>query len=499
MMQRLSRYCDERNDAAIPFFVLLSSWTSYNFFSECDFCVNLIAFLNRRGIIMNFRNSLLVAFVAIVPVLILSCGGSGGGASTITGPTLSMSEAKELVIDQLYINGGMADEYSKKGGEFSVYLRDAATGKNFACTTLNDGMNKLAIPGMYYANLSVPFKELDVAHPSEVVKFKLIFVEQDSKGCPDDIDESDDIVGISDDVMLDDIIDRNIWATNGHATTVLELKGSDHKNVEDMAPSTEDGLYVDELNFKDEKDALGYYLFVDGEGVAGKKYQCQIDDAYMDNIVNGDILYAALGYPVPCILSTDSQFDSIKVKFELYAQKEDGVHLIGDTDPKRVDEAIGSTIQFKDGKGSISLRSVETEPFKAAVFRLEELTGLKVDTLSYKLSSSVKPNLELELMDENKKYVIACTGADQGFTDVDSPDDYFGLNASFVAVEEQKELFGWNKVVLRLVDRSDGLRCPKTLESEPDVLGTSDAVDPDSILSGTILFQNGAGSVGLSR
>jgi len=445
---------------------------------------------------MKSIHKLMVMMLALV----FACGCGGGGSSEIDGPTLSISEATSMVIDQVYINGGMGDEYSSNA-EFSVYLRDAATGMDVACTTAEDGMAELSTAGVYYGGLSVPLHEVKGDHPSEMARFQLVFVEQDSEGCPGPIDDEDDIAGISAEFMFEGLLGKQIWATNGLAVAVLRNRSEEEKSIKSMAPALADGLSIDKIFFNNDSDAQethDYYIFVDQVEDGRSVYQCQVDDDLMGNIRYGDIVYSVLGFPISCFSATDQGFDDISVRVGLYIQKDTGTQLVGETEPTQIGDLIGEMASFTNGKGYVSFQSVITTPFAAPVVRLGELTSLMATSLTYELTPSYNPTVELHLANSGGDYIIACAGEEQGLVGVDVPGTYEGLDGSFVAAEGQKELFGWNEVLLRLVDRRDGLSCPAPLSAEATVLATTDALSSGDLNVGTIEFENGAGIVTLS-
>jgi len=434
--------------------------------------------------------------IACVISIFTSCGGGGGG-STIEGPTLSLGEALSIIVDQVYINSGLDDEYGSRG-EFSVYLRDAATGQDVACTQADDGMEELSTSGIYYGGLSIPFAEVDEEHPNEMARFQLVFVEQDGVGCPGPIDDDDDIAGISPEFMFDNLIGKKIWATNGQAVAVLRNQSEDASTVSPMAPALEEGLIIDEIYFDNGSDGQSssrYYIFVDQIESGNSTYQCQVDDDLMSDVRYGGIVYSALGFPISCFSATDPDFDFIEVRFGLYIQKDQGPTLVGETEPTAIGDMIGENVPFTNEKGYVTFRNIITTPFASPALRLEELASIETTSLSYELTPSFNPTMELHIVNDSGDYIIACAGEDQGLTGVDAPGAYDNLSATFVAATGQRELFGWDDVIIKLVDRTDGYSCPKPLEGTPTTLAESGPLTGSDLLAGTIEFLNGAGTL----
>lgn len=433
--------------------------------------------------------------ISFALALMAGCGGEG--VTDIQGPTLSVSEAMVMVVDQLYINGGLDDEYSQKG-EFSVYLRDAATGKDVACTRDDDGMDELSTPGVYYGGLSVPFAQVSADHPSEMARFQIVFVEQDSDGCPNPIDEDDDIAGTSAEFMFDGLLNQQIWAVNGRAAVVLRNSSGEARSVKSMAPALAEGLGIDKIYFKNGSDgdkSSDYYIFIDQVENGRSIYQCQISDDLMEEIHYGNTIYAALGFPVTCFSATDPDFANTNVRVGVYIQKSSGPSIVGETEAKPIGELIGEMAPFTNGNGYVVFQGVMTTPFSAPVIRLGELAMLNVNSLEYELTPSYNPTVELHITDSGGNYVIACAGEAQGLVGVSVPGSHAGLDANLVAADGQRELFGWSSVLLRLVDRKDGLKCPEPLGAEPTVLATTKALSSGDLDARTVQFQNGAGSV----
>ncbi len=440
-----------------------------------------------------------VIIIALTALCAAGCGG-GGGSTTIEGPVLSINELTALVIDQFFVNGGLDDEYAARG-EFSLYLRDAATGEDVACTRADEGMEELAVAGVYYGGLSIPLTEVAGNAIDSVARFQLLFVEQDSEGCPEPIDDEDDIVGSSAELTFDGLLDQQIWAGNGRGVALLRAGSDDAASIRSMAPALAEGLFVDKLFFDnggDGREAARYYLFADRVDDGRSTYQCQVDDELMADIRFGHIVYAALGFPFDCFEGSDPGFADIPVRVGLYIQKEGGPELVGETEVTPIGEMIGERIAFTNEKGYVSFQGVVPTPFSASVVRLGDLTDLVATALTYELTPAANATVELQVTDAAGAFTIACAGADQGLIGVGAPGSYEGLDAGFVAAEGQEALFGQNGVLMRLVERTDGLACPKPMASAPTVLATSAVLTSDELGAGTIAFASGAGNVTLA-
>lgn len=430
-------------------------------------------------------------FLILMALFASACG--SGGASSITGPILSIGEIQSLLLDQLFVNGGMADEYGDHA-EFSVYVRDAATGEDIACTTQEDGLAKLTAAGVYYAGLSVPLSEVEGEHSTSVARFQILFVEKDGAACPAPIASEDDIAGVSAELTFDQLLGTRIWATNGLAAAVLRSPSEIPLSVASMAPMLEDGLSIDKLFFETDSDEEArYYLFAekieDGQSV----YQCQVADAAMEKIRMGSVLYAALGFPFDCFDPSDPEYAQTQVRVGLYVQGESGPELVGQTEPTAIGDLIGERADFTDGNGYLTFRPVSTALFGAQVVRLADFDASEITRLEYDGSPSSDSSLEVFAVDASSDVPIACAGEAQGLSGVSLPGTHEGLGAAFVPMEGQTELFGAERVVLRLVERTDGRSCPQTADGELPSVAETATLLPTDLDDGEAPFGEGGG------
>jgi hypothetical protein len=450
------------------------------------------------------RASIRVVLAIAAAALCTSCGGGGGQSDdqTIAGPILSLDSIQAIAVDQLFINGGMEDEYRARG-EFSIYLRDAATQKDVACTTSSGAAARVASPDIFYGGLALPLTSLEGDHPTSVARFQIVFVEKDGPDCPAPIDVEDDIVGISDEVSSDELLRVPIWAQNGRAIAVLRAPSDTALSIRSMAPSLADGLIVDKLFFRRnaESDAIAesYYLFAERieNGVAVD--QCQLDASAMEGIRFGDVIYAALGLSIPCFDPAASNFADMQVRVGIYVQASSGPELVGQTAPQAIGDVIGERVNFAEGDGYVAFRRVTTTLFGAPVVRLADLTSVVVSSLSHTASPTTDADLELHAVDPGTGLTVACAGRVQGLEGVGLAGSYDALSAKIVAVDGQRELFGWDQVILRLVERSDGHACPVPPEGSVGVLAQTAELVPSDLRAESVSFLSGKGTVKFVR
>ncbi len=433
-----------------------------------------------------------IPFILAVLIIVASCGGGGGG--DISGPILDVSEIKSLILEQFYINGGMEDEYRARG-EFSVYVRDAATGLDVACTTQDGGMKLLTAPGIYYGDLTVKFQEVEGNEVNSVARFQLVFVETDGGGCPAPIDAEDDIAGISGELTSDDLLGAIIWATNGRGAAVLRSEVADAGSVASMAPSLTDGLSIDKLMFEfepGEGENPRFYIFVESD----EGTQCQVDDDLMDSIRSGGVLYAALGFPITCFDPADPDFPNIRIQIGLYVQTDSGPEQVAETEFVPIGDLVGERANFNDNKGFISFRSVRDECFAAPVVRLADLTDTQVTELSHDAAPTSAGAVELHVIDAVSGQTVACAGAAQGLAGIEAAGPYDDLAATLVAAGWEREIFGYADIYLALVERSDGLACPALPAEVLPVLAITGALTPSQLMAGEADFVTGGGGLG---
>jgi len=433
-----------------------------------------------------------IILVIGIGALLASCG---GGPLSFLGPILSVSEIKNLSLDQFFTADGLDDEYAETG-DFAVYIRDAVTGQDIACVSQDDGMDRVRYINTYYGGLSVRFREVDGEHPDSVARFQLVFVEQDSGGCPAPIASADDIIGITSDVASEDLIAGNLWTTNGMATAVLRVDDREGEEPAPMAPSMQDALIVDQIGIENSYDEERvFYIFAERYEDDEVIETCQVDDNDLNSVRYGDMIYAALNAAFPCLSSDMADFAAIRVRLSLWVQKDDGPDEIGKTEITRIGDLIGERAEFTNGKGYIRLRGVAITPFSARYARLEELANLVVTDLEYTSAAAASETLEVHFMSPDG-YSVVCAGPDQGLVGVDLPDTaYTALNAQMTAVTGQRELFGWNELNVVVVGRSDSNTCPSALSGDYTVLGSAAALTTSAIDTGTANLEEG-GMVG---
>src|SRR3989338_1240438 len=440
--------------------------------------------------------------LCIIYALFLSCGSDGGFPSSIEGPVLDINEAKALVVDHFYVNGGLDDEFSSQG-EFAIYLRDVGgEGKDLTCASGTDGISQLATPGVYYGMLDIPMQAVNDDKPDSAARFQIVVVEKDSENCPEPISRDDDIVGMSEELTFEELTNAPIWTANGLSSVTLRVHSEEEISIPALAPSLTTGLFIDKLFFDSGADARTehrYFLFATRIDSSGNAVQnCQVDDKYLLPVKFGNILYAGLHIPIECFSSTDPEFSNMIAKLSLFIQKTQGPELVAETETKPIGEMIGERLSFKNGKGFISFQSIATKAFETSVVRLADVTSYQVRSLTYSLAPSANATVEVHFFGDNASYSFACSGAEQGLTSVNTPANYSNLNASLVASTGQKELFCWKQVTVKLLERTDGLKCPAALAKTPTTLAETSALTPSALAGGNITFLNGGGTLQLT-
>ncbi len=304
----------------------------------------------------------ILSLILILTGFAAGCGGGGSGGAF--GPILDISQLQSLVVDQLAITGGLEDEY-RNLGEYTLYLRDAATGEDLACVGAAEGMSRVAGNGIYQASLSLKFREVEADHPSSAARFKLVVVEKDGPDCPSGIGSADDLVGESTELTSEELIGARVSTTNGNAVVVLRQESQPALEVGQMEPSPTDGLQIDQLFFPYEADdgaASRFYVFAERMEGDTAVAQCQVEDALLEPIRFGNVLYAALGFPFACLDPADPGFPEWMVRVGVYVQTADGPRLIGQTEARKIGDIIGEKVLFTEGEGFVSFRRVQAAP-----------------------------------------------------------------------------------------------------------------------------------------
>ncbi len=332
--------------------------------------------------------------------------------------------------------------------------------------------------------------------PNEAVRFQLIFVEHDSDGCPNPIDDEDDILGVSKEFGFNDLLGNQIWATNGKAAAMIQQQNAEITTPRGMAPSMKKGLAIDKIYFEDGSEASRYHIFVGKIENGNETGSVEIDHDDIAKIRFGGIIYSALGIDIDVVDPASANFDLTKLRFQLYAQRESGTELVGETDFVAVEDLIGERASFTNGIGYITFRNISSAQFGASVIRLSDLENLEISKLEHDGNLSADSVVELAFFDPSGSYAVACAGVDQGFFDISSAGAY-EISANLVSVEGQRELFGWSQLVTSLVKRTDSMKCPKPYSEGAASIGSRSATILDDFKSGNLEFDDDGGRVEL--
>ena len=90
-----------------------------------------------------------------------------------------------------------------------------------------------------------------------------------------------------------------------------------------------------------------YYLFAERYDGGSVVEVCQTGEEELADIRFGNMTYAALNLPVPCITTDLPNFDLVQVKLSLWIQKSSGPELVGETDVEIIGDIIGEHVELK--------------------------------------------------------------------------------------------------------------------------------------------------------
>lgn len=440
------------------------------------------------------------AVILIASIVLSAC--DSGLMDLLKGPLLSISDVGSIEISQIYINGGTNDDTAETQSKYAVYLRDYRSTSQtlIACAGSIDGMEKVNASGIYYANLHIPLQEVSTQHPEESIQFQIVFVELDgSSDCPAIYGEDDDIIGTSAVLDFDQLFSGLIWAENGRGAVMFKQTADEKSgSVPPMAASITKDIIIDKIYFKGDPDEKNNYLIYLNKIVNNEVACYEVMQSDQSKIIQyPEIIYSALGFAFTppkdqgdCIVPNNADFDEQMITIKLMMETQSNYELVAEIDPVAIKNVIGQTINFKNDMGYISFVSFDGKAFSnpSGKVRLNELTSLEVNRLKHSANASINSTVELHFFTKSGDFSVACSGENQGLTNIKNLGDHTNLNASFVSLEGQKELFGWDDVVIKLIERKDGLNCPKALANSPEILANSDALSPTSLKEGKAII-----------
>lgn len=301
--------------------------------------------------------------LAVLMLVSAGCGGSGGsgspGPANLTGPDLDLSEAKELILNQMYIKDWNEDILPS----ISVYLQNSVTDAYIVCAGPAEGLDVALGSGIFYGNLEVPLIAVDGAKNDDTLFFRISVVADQSKPCPEIYTEGDGVVLAEKEVDFNGLYKTTIDMVDGYIYLGFTGRGNPDISIPEMEIAATDALTVGEIYFDDAPPQgiiPNYYLMLH---IAGGNVDLVSPDV-MPHMREGKIIYSWLNLAFAKTegISTNADLQKREAYFELYKYDGDNEVLIGTTAPDYVEDLLryaGQKLEFTNNKGYLKLRSLQ--------------------------------------------------------------------------------------------------------------------------------------------
>lgn len=286
--------------------------------------------------------------------LTAGCGSSspaGSAKANITGPELSVAEAKDLLVNQFYVK-----EWSGEGNtiHFNIYIQDDLNENFIVCAGPDEGLNTAVEAGVYYASLSAGMLQVDSVDYNAVSLNIIITADQDNP-CPAPPDEGKIVVTASG-LSLDDIYNNALHFENDSAIIGFIGRGGENISVEQIPVAEDNKLIVGEISFRDSPDASQlptYYLvlyFADGSGVH------MISSGDMPEMRESGVVYSWLNLPFDDVTKASFTKEAwVELK---RVRRADSPITVGTTESVPIEDMHGHRLNFTNGSGYIIFKDI---------------------------------------------------------------------------------------------------------------------------------------------
>jgi hypothetical protein len=297
------------------------------------------------------------AFAVMASIIISGCGGgSSNGPAVIDGPELDLSEALQLVVNQIYVK-----EWSGTAARpfFSVYIQDALSEEYLVCAGPDQSLDLASRAGIFYGNLDVSMVAVTGATNKNTPIFNITIVADQENPCPSPIADDDTIVGTVQ-INFGELLDSPIEF--GEDAAYVTFIGSGHEDIQvpEMEGTTTDALTVGEIYFEDTSSGdiiPDYYMVLYVSNGSSFEFHSIIDPSSMPEMREAKVVYSWLSLVFPETEDVSTDEDLLKTKARIELLKSDGV-LIGKTGEEFIGDIIGRKVEFTNNKGYIKIRSI---------------------------------------------------------------------------------------------------------------------------------------------
>lgn len=285
---------------------------------------------------------------------IISCGGEAPGPAVIDGPELSLSEAQDIELNQLYVKnwGG-----SGSRPFFSVYIQDGLSDDYMVCVGPEDGLDLASRAGVYYGKLSMPMNRVNGANDHNTPLMNVIVVADQKKPCPEPLADDDMIIG-SAQINFSELLDRPINIQEGTAYVTFRARGHEDVDIADFGVAAIDALSVGEVYFTEPApiDVIpNYYLVLYVSNGSVYEYTSMVGPDEMPEMREPNIIYSWLDLPFSGTEGMNINDNLLNTKAKVELRRDEDI-LVGKTSAKYVADIVGQKIDFLDGKGYLKFR-----------------------------------------------------------------------------------------------------------------------------------------------
>ncbi len=276
--------------------------------------------------------TLKVMVICLAGIFALNCG---SGSGSLSGPDLSVSELSSIIVDQIKFSGGLEDD-SDGVPEVAFYLRCADSNVDIACAGQAAGLSLVKKEGVIYGRVDARFNKIEDTSVKSCFDVKLVFVEKDSSDCPAPIADDDDVIWISQVLIMDadgsgTLLNSAISDSEG--TVMAYLTTSSDEQLEeldvDLPVQEESTLILDQLFFDNPKISgkSSSFRLIARNSSSDDNFRCEASFNSSDSgIMSEGIIYGNLNIPLldeagePCAITDENKL--VMVDIYLYISGE---------------------------------------------------------------------------------------------------------------------------------------------------------------------------------
>ncbi len=289
-------------------------------------------------------------FISFCLTAFAACGGGSDGILEFEGPLLDISELEAMQIDHLYFGDAGEDEAGTP--DLSVYLKDVGTDQYIACFG-GEELKKADTVGVYYGGLNANIQTVDDMDDFDGRDIRIVFVEKDADACPATVQDTDDIIGESEDIKVRDLLNTVIESTNGSGKVMFKTEAAEKNNVNAMDPASELTLIIDQVYFDEGDEEEGeYFLYAETE-----TSDCEIEQPDFP-VKYPKLVYAHLDLQFSCLEGVNLDKTVI---ITLWKAENNISRVVGTISESKINDLIQEKVEFEEENGYIRFRQITPE------------------------------------------------------------------------------------------------------------------------------------------